>query len=351
MSYKETLFFIAKCLTISKEQKNFEIVSNMITSNQINWDNIVKVSTGHYVFPALYCNLKDKNLLTYLPNELVSFMEHISGLNRDRNIEILKQAKQVNKLLKENQITPIFLKGTAFLLQGLYDDIAERMVGDIDFIVSENEYYKTIHVLKSNGYSTIIDEKYNIHSSIHFPKMISDNSFTSVEVHKKLILKSKNFIFKYETLSINTVKVDGFLTPSFKNQIIHNCINKQISDSGIIYKNISLRNSYDLYLLGLKEETKNIFDEKNYFYNKFNAYIGISKLVFNSSYLKHNHNRKINREINFISFFTKNIFIAKVYRKICKAYLLTTKYFVFLLKSTYKKENREYLKYRFSSKS
>ena len=43
-----------------------------------------------------------------------------------------------------NNCTPIFLKGTGNLLANLYEDIAERMVGDIDFIFSKEDYPKAI---------------------------------------------------------------------------------------------------------------------------------------------------------------------------------------------------------------
>ena len=39
-------------------------------------------------------------------------MEHITNLNRERNKQIITQAKDLNTLLLKNNITPIFLKGT-----------------------------------------------------------------------------------------------------------------------------------------------------------------------------------------------------------------------------------------------
>ena len=78
MNYKETLFFIAKCLTISLEEKNRQEIEKQLKSTSIDWDAVVKVSTAHYVFPALYCNLKRADFLQYLPQELVSYMEHIN---------------------------------------------------------------------------------------------------------------------------------------------------------------------------------------------------------------------------------------------------------------------------------
>ena len=112
MNYKETLYFVAKCLTISLEGNNRQEIEKQLKSKSINWNAVVKVSTAHYVFPALYCNLKRVDFLKYLPQELVSYMEYITNLNRERNEEIITQAKELNILLLANNITPIFLKGT-----------------------------------------------------------------------------------------------------------------------------------------------------------------------------------------------------------------------------------------------
>ena len=80
MNYKETLYFIAKCLTISLEEKNRQEIEKQLKSTSIDWDAVVKVSTAHYVFPALYCNLKRVGFLRYLPQDLVSYMEQITDI-------------------------------------------------------------------------------------------------------------------------------------------------------------------------------------------------------------------------------------------------------------------------------
>ena len=123
MNYKETLFFIAKSLTISLEDKNRQVIEKQLQSDTIDWDAVVKVSTSHYVFPALYCNFKRADFLKYIPDDLVGYMKHITSLNRDRNTQIIEQSKDLNNLLLANSITPIFLKGTGNLLEGLYEDV------------------------------------------------------------------------------------------------------------------------------------------------------------------------------------------------------------------------------------
>ena len=155
MTYKEILLFIAKCLTISHEEKYLKEIKNELKFGIINWEKVVQVSSSHYVLPALYCKLKRHHLLALIPSDLAQYLKFLSNLNRDRNQEILFQAKEINTLLLKNNIVPIFLKGAAFILEDLYDDIAERMIGDIDFLVSKSDYQKTIFILKKDGYKLL----------------------------------------------------------------------------------------------------------------------------------------------------------------------------------------------------
>ena len=102
-------------MTITHEEQNKILVENQLKLNTIDWDAVVKVSTGHCVLPSLYCNLKREDFLHYLPSELVEYIIHLTNLNRERNQKIVAQAKEINELLVSNSITPIFLKGTCNL--------------------------------------------------------------------------------------------------------------------------------------------------------------------------------------------------------------------------------------------
>ena len=108
MNYKESLYFIAKCLTISLEVKNRQEIEKQLQSDRIDWDAVVKVSTSHYVFPSLYCNLKRADFLKYLPQDLVSYMQYITNINRERNKQIILQANELNNVLLANNINLYF---------------------------------------------------------------------------------------------------------------------------------------------------------------------------------------------------------------------------------------------------
>ena len=306
MNYKETLYFVAKCLTISHEKKNLDIVSELIKSETVDWDAVVKLSTGHFVYPALYCNLKRAGLLEYLPNELIEHMEYITELNRDRNLDIIQQAKEVNHLLVSNNITPIFLKGTANLLQGLYGDIAERMVGDIDLIVSENDYEPAINLLKQKGYSHKIhlldDEKLGK----HYPRMTHQNKIAAVEVHFRMIKEPYDRCFNYSIIKDLILGLkDEISILSYEHQVLHTIFNKQTNDLGYWHKTISLRNCYDLFLVSKKTNTLEAINSIGDYVNILNSFLASCHHIFNGiSSIKFINDKKavnyVNRQIELL---------------------------------------------------
>lgn len=262
MNYKETLFFIGKCLTINHEHHNKLIIEKQLKEATVDWDAVVKVSTGQFVFPALYCNLKKAEFLHYLPEDLVGYMEHITGLNRERNEQIVAQAHEINTLLLENNITPIFLKGTGNLIEGLYDDIAERMVGDIDFIVDLKDYDRCYNIMLNEGkYANFDKTEYNFPQFKHKPRITNQKRIAAAEIHKELLIEEFSSEFNYTFVNKSKLIINGFNVLSFSNQLSLSIIAKQINDNGIHYKNMALRNAYDVFLLSYKTSAKNAFSE------------------------------------------------------------------------------------------
>ena len=83
-----------------------------------------------------------------------------------------------------NNIPPIFLKGTGNLLAGIYDDIAERMVGDIDFIFSKEDYPIAIIILREFGYSEVEKREYYSPSEHrHSRRLQKANNISTREIH------------------------------------------------------------------------------------------------------------------------------------------------------------------------
>lgn len=106
-----------------------------------------------------------------------------------------KIVKEIQSILNENEIEHIFIKGS--ILKNLYPDENVRMFGDIDFIVKEKEYKKTISLLKNNGFVYI-------HLCEHHTEMKKDGLL--IEVHKKLFDSdergNKFFLYPFDHLKL-----------------------------------------------------------------------------------------------------------------------------------------------------
>ncbi len=351
MTYKEALFFIARCLTISYEKENLDWIKQNIKEDKVDWDNIVKVSTGHFVFPALYHNLKKENLLSLLPNELVAYMEHISSLNRDRNMQIIGQVKEINLLLKQHNINPIFVKGSALILQGIYNDISERMVGDIDFIVAEKKYEKTAELLVSNNYQNVSKESYHFPQFKHLPRLHHSSKIAAVEIHKELLIEGYETEFNFDTVSQNTISSDGITFMSYANQLCLAILAKQVNDDGQYFNNMSLRNGYDVFLLSQKTDSLKAIEHFDKLFNPINNFLAVCNQTFNSNSLLFQEKDETKKYLEIYNRILHDDKFRAKYFKTWKRKIAIKKRVKFIRQSFSRKENRIWMYRRFMDKN
>ena len=282
MSYKDVFYFVAMCLTISQEKKNRQIIEARLKKNDIDWEFVVEVSTGHYVFPAMYCSLKREGFLTYLPQELLNFMEHVANTNRDRNTQIISQAKELNTFLLSQNITPIFIKGTANLLAGLYSDITERMVGDIDFLFSSQDYPRAIQVLKEWGYNYLDEPEKLSPEHRHYPRLIKKDCMAAIEIHSEFLRKSEAHLFNYDTVKSSIQVKDNVAMLSDGNMLNLSILAGQINDYRYLHRRIALRNAYDVFLLSKKTSAKNAVNTVKGLNHPLHCFLAACGEVFNT---------------------------------------------------------------------
>jgi len=333
MTYKDTLFFIGKCLTITHEEANKADIEKLLQTNTVNWDAVVQVSTAHYVFPALYLNLQRAGFLHYLPEDLVSYMAHITEVNRERNTQIIAQAKEINTLLRNNDITPIFLKGTGNLVEGLYPDIAERMVGDIDFIVEQPLFLKAAAILEYHGY--ISKNNINIGMHWHYPGLVHPDKIASVEVHQKILKDDYQ-----QTIGISLFSevkhLEGELTVlSIQNKLLATTLPKIINDNLYHKKAITLRNAYDVYLLSIQEPIYLAKIPSQNIKKKLINYISCMKMIFANTpmitVVENQHTTAYQK--SFLSLLEQNVFERKKVKLI--NFYITQKNRLIILKRTF----------------
>lgn len=343
MNYKDTLFFIGKCLTINQEPKNLALITTQLKNKEIDWESVVKISTSHYVFSALYHNLRRADLLSYLPKDLVEYMQHISQLNGERNQAIISQVKELKDLLNEHDINPIFIKGVGFLFQDFYADIEERMMADIDFIISEEDYEKGISIIENFGYKNVDDFIHHSPTFIHYPRIQKEGCPAAVEIHKEVIIDKFADEFNYEIIQKNAIDVNGIKVLSYDDQLVLSILANQINDNGFYYKNITLKNAYDVYLLSKKTDALKAFENFNKLKHPLNCFLASCYQVFNEidslTYDSTPESEKYLRDFN--AYLTEDKKRIKDYRK-TKARLFLVRKKDFIMKTILQKDFRKW---------
>ncbi len=350
MTYKENLFFIAQCLTISLEEKNKEIILLKLQSEEIDWEEVVKISTGHYVFSALYCNLKRAEFLKYVPDDLVKYMKYLTDLNRNRNEQIIQQAGKLNSLLLKHGISPIFLKGTGNLLEGLYQDIGERMVGDIDFLLSKKDLSNGIGILKNDNYSTPKNLLDHFPGHRHHARLVKQKNIAAVEIHNEVIIEKYRNEFDSKMISGDAQQINDFSVLSFENQLSLSIISSQVNNYGFELKKFSLRNAYDVFLLSKKVNTKKAISKFSKLKKPLNCFLENCNLVFGDLETLGFYKTKYSDHymIEFNKSLLKRKFNIKIYFKLIMISL--NRRFIKVCKSFFNSKNRKWLLNRIKNK-
>ncbi|RED47046.1 putative nucleotidyltransferase-like protein [Winogradskyella eximia] len=310
-----------------------------ISNTAFDWEDIVREGSKHYVIPAIYCRLKAKKLLHKLPEDLLNYLELITSKNRQRNSIILIQIRSISQLFNLNHIDHVFLKGSALLASGCFEDNAERMLGDIDILVSPEQLKEAYQLLCDNGYypsDQTLGHDFFEHK--HLPRLktkLTDNRIAAVEVHRKLFTTHNDDTLNFEAIFNDRKQINTVYIPSKKHLLMHNILNFQINDYGALYNSISFRSTYDTIIIqrgysGAKEwYKKKVY--KNYF--KYTS------LFFED--IRVSTNVKINIFTNFYLFKLKHLKFYKNWNKLIGVMrftpILLYRLWLFISNKTYRK--------------
>ena len=350
MTPAEITLFIAKSLSISLNGNNLEEIKKILKSQKINWDLFVKISTSQLVLPALYCNFKRNHLLKFLPNDLVAYMQEITSLNRDRNQQIIEQINELNNLLKQNGVNPIFIKGAGYLTQDLYEDPAERMIGDIDFLVSKNEYDLAAKILSEHNYKSVSDLGYHFPQFKHYPRLYNDGHIAAVEIHKEMLVETYALEFNYETIKNNIIQINGFSVLGYNDQKALSIFSNQINDYCFDYKTIGLKNAYDFLLLNSKEPGADFTSSFNKLKTSILCFLASVNYMFGDIITNVYQDRKVKRHLKQFNSLLHSPLKRKIYSRIISIKLFLEDRTKIVLSSFVNKEYRDWLFKRISDK-
>ena len=252
MTNKDLYEFIGQCLALDHHADSRNKIRDIIAGELIDWEKFVAVCSKHLITPAIYHQFHRHDLLHCLPQSLVKYLAEITSANARRNENIISQMTEIIQILREYQIYPVFMKGSGNLIDHLYPDKACRIMGDIDFLVREQDFLKSVQVLKDNGYH----HGHPVHGDPmtfkHYPRLWKQNREADIEIHRIPVSEKYKGWFNYQLIEKEMVAPIGCsdcFVLSDNHKIILNFIHSQLSHSGKAMGIVSYRDIYDLQLL------------------------------------------------------------------------------------------------------
>ncbi|MEN8158143.1 MAG: nucleotidyltransferase family protein [Bacteroidota bacterium] len=346
MQNREMLFFIGNCLGLRQFPERVPEIREILKSGQISWEKLVWVSSRQLVLPALYVQLRDADLLGDLPDDLVAHLENLHAVNVRRNRIIQNQIDVIVDLLNRDGIVPIFMKGSAHMMQGLYSDIGERMIGDIDFLVPLEQILPTVELLKGAGYSNPEGPE-SLETMKHYPRLRNETVAAAIEVHRQPVARPFdrrfNFDFIYNNIERLEMEGDAYAL-SYPHQIIHNIMNTQMNDNAFKHWKISLKQMYDLLLLSQRADPLETVDQFAHFPKQLNANLIIaSNLMNHPASLPYNDNKFTRRYYRRVIYFIEHPKIHRAIRILQYLVKRITVYVSLPVNAIYNKDERKVL--------
>ncbi len=344
---------LAKCLTLDIKPERKELLKNVFESADFDLESWVKAASDQFVLPAVYLQMERACLLSVLPKELVDHLAEITQSNRERNRQIMEEVREISAKLVKKGIEPVFLKGSAHLLLNLYIDPAERMIGDIDFLVKDEDVLPAAEILIDMGFKPLTEYNANIHKNMkHYPRMVNYDYPAAVEVHREVVLEPYRKYFPASQILRGKQKVSGMqglFVPSNRHLIVHNMMNAQFNDKAYKNRVVLLRQSYDLLLLAQREDTQKALAEYKTCRNEANAWLSLNAILFELpekiKYTDSKHVRKYIRRFIWLQNHPGYLFL---FRTVSYIFWRLGRYFSLPLKAVFDKSIRKGLWARLS---
>ena len=223
-------------------------------ASQVFWDKLIKVASKHLVLPSIYGAIIRKKIEKYFPEDILTYLNYIYQLNSERNHAISEQIEDISGLFSGNGINYLFLKGSALLIQQPKRVLKERMIGDIDILVSEKDIKRSYQLLIDNGYAVGRENEVVFTKSIleienknkHLKRLINDDFIAAVEIHRTVLSYNYSDLLPTNVLMKEKQKINQYFVPSNHHMWLHTILNYQLDDNGMRLNILNLKTVIDV---------------------------------------------------------------------------------------------------------
>ena len=247
-----------------------ELIYKMIYTNKkiekvdlldVNLSIFTKIASSHLIIPLVYSKIKFKNIANIFPSDFIKYYKEIYKINRARNLQMIEEIKHLTTKLNDSKIEYMLIKGSALIMGKYYNDIGERMIGDIDFIIDKKNSENLKKLLNEMNYDEIKTQFFKFR---HLPRRVHKKKLFAIEPHIKLVSGNNKLNEKIDFKE--KIKVNGVYVPKNEIMFLNNIYGFQINDKGYLYLNYSLKNLYDTIQIVNKNKNfrKDLYERDNY---------------------------------------------------------------------------------------
>jgi hypothetical protein len=236
------------CLSLDESPAKRNELRRLAQSGSLRWERFIALANEHMIAPAVLHALGRKGIEDALPSDVIDFFDGIQTLNRQRNKKVKSEAIELANLLNRIGVIPVFLKGGADLVSGLYADPAHRVMIDLDVLVPNERLPDCVAGLRANGYEVLGDNDFPAHH--HFAPLGRPGAAACIELHvEPLDRPLRGLLGAAEVLAGAVAIHEGsaiLAVPSPHCRVIHSVAHAQLADHGYVYGNLMLREFFDL---------------------------------------------------------------------------------------------------------
>ena len=223
-----------------------------------DWETFVHQASVHLVTPALAMPL---DRWATAPAEVRQYFIAFHDLNDKRNKTALGAVSEMLAGLREIGVEAIALKGVASLIAGLYDDPADRFMGDVDILVRPAQVSEAAARLRELGYTRTNSEE-PAHRWVvppqrgpthHLEMQRHLRTGVGVELHHGLFAAEFDEVLPAADVFDGAAKVEwngqNIFIPSPTHRLVHNIAHDQLHHSRYSRGLIQLRQLRELALI------------------------------------------------------------------------------------------------------
>jgi hypothetical protein len=176
-----------------------------VVNRVADWNYFASLANEHGVIALAYSNLEKLDLLSRLPEKVVSSMNNSKMLSLSRNAFHTSVITGVLRILNNNNIKTVLLKGLALEIR-VYGNTGLRQMTDVDILLDRSNYKKARRALIESGYTSLpVKSIFHLpiiaYSGKHLPSLQKNGA--SIDIHLELFGGKKNILTKllYENSS------------------------------------------------------------------------------------------------------------------------------------------------------